>query len=91
MIHRKNSLWKWITPKQISVLYTALEQRREEHGNPLQYSCLEYPMDRGPWWATVDGITKSRTRLRQSSTQNNGIVGSKTRLACTGQISMSQE
>ena len=31
------------------------------HGNPLQYSCLENPMDRGPWWATVHGVTKSRT------------------------------
>ena len=34
-----------------------------ENGNPLQYSCLENPMDRGAWWATVHGITKSRTRL----------------------------
>ena len=35
----------------------------EGHGNPLQYSCLENPMDRGAWWATVHGVTKSRTRL----------------------------
>ena len=35
----------------------------EEHGNPLQYSCLENPIDRGAWWATVHGVTKSRTRL----------------------------
>ena len=28
-------------------------------GNPLQYSCLENPMDRGAWWATVHGVTKS--------------------------------
>ena len=34
------------------------------HGNPLQYSCLENPMDRGAWWATVHGVTKSRTRLK---------------------------
>ena len=34
------------------------------HGNPLQYSCLENPMDRGTWWATVHGVTKSRTQLR---------------------------
>ena len=27
------------------------------HGNPLQYSCLENPMDRGAWWATVHGVT----------------------------------
>ena len=34
-----------------------------EHSNPLQYSCLENPMDRGAWQATVLGITKSRTGL----------------------------
>ena len=33
----------------------------EENGNPLQYSCLENSMDRGGWWATVHGATKSRT------------------------------
>ena len=35
----------------------------EGNGNPLQYSCLENPMDRGARWATVHGVTKSRTRL----------------------------
>ena len=35
----------------------------EGNGNPLQYSCLENPMDRGAWWATVHGVTKSQTRL----------------------------
>ena len=34
---------------------------RGGHGNPLQYSCLENPMDRGAWWATVHGVTKSQT------------------------------
>ena len=38
------------------------------HGNLLQYSCLENPMDRGAWQATVLGVTKRRTRLKQSST-----------------------
>ena len=33
------------------------------HGNPLQYSCLEDPMDGGAWWATVHGVSKSRTRF----------------------------
>ena len=28
------------------------------HGNPLQYSCLENPMERGAWWATVHGVAK---------------------------------
>ena len=35
----------------------------EGNGNPLQYSCLENPLDRGAWWATVHWVTKSRTRL----------------------------
>ena len=33
----------------------------EGHGNPLQYSCEENPMDRGAWWATVHRIAKSQT------------------------------
>ena len=34
------------------------------HGNPLQYSCLENPMDGGAWWATVHRVTKSWTKLK---------------------------
>ena len=33
----------------------------ERNGHPLQYSCLENPMDRGAWWAAVHGVTKSLT------------------------------
>ena len=33
----------------------------EGNDNPLQYTCLENPMDRGAWWATVPGVAKSRT------------------------------
>jgi len=33
------------------------------HGTPLQYSCLENPMDGGAWWAAVRGVARSRTRL----------------------------
>ena len=36
----------------------------EGNGNPLQYSCLGNPMDRGAWWATVHGVVKSRTKPR---------------------------
>ena len=35
----------------------------EGHSNPLQYSCLENPMDGGAWRTTVHGVAKSRTRL----------------------------
>ena len=37
----------------------------EGNGNPLQYSCLENPMDGGAWWATVHGVTKSQTQLSE--------------------------
>ena len=37
------------------------------HGNPLKYSCLENPMDRGAWWATVQRVTMSRTQLKRLS------------------------
>ena len=42
-----------------------------EHGNALQYSCLENPMDRGAWWAILHRITKSWTRLKQLSMHTN--------------------
>ena len=35
-----------------------------EYSTPLQYSCLEKPMDGGAWWAAVHGVVKSQTRLR---------------------------
>ena len=46
----------WITGSGISL--------EEGNGYPLQYSCLENSMDRGAWWATVHGVTKSPTQLR---------------------------
>ena len=35
----------------------------EGNGTPLQYSCLETPMDRGAWWVAVHGVAEGRTRL----------------------------
>ena len=40
----------------------------EGDGNPLQYSWLENPMDRGAWWATVHGVAKSQTQLNNNNT-----------------------
>ena len=37
---------------------------REGNGNPLQYSCLENPRDRGAWWSAVCRVAQSRTRLK---------------------------
>ena len=43
----------------------------EGNGNPLQYSCLENSMNRGAWQATVHGVTKSWTQLRNSHTHTH--------------------
>ena len=40
------------------------------HGNPLQYSCLGNPMDRGAWRATVHAVSKSWTQMKQLSTHS---------------------
>ena len=40
----------------------------ERNGNPLQYPCLENPIDRGAWWAAVDGVAKSRAQLSNEHT-----------------------
>ena len=50
---------KWLLPNQSSITL----QYGEGDGTPLQYSCLENPMDGGAWWAAVHGVEKSRTRL----------------------------
>ena len=49
----------------------------EGNGNPLQHSCLENPRDRGAWWATVYGVTQSRTPLKwHSSSSSSRILSS---------------
>ena len=42
----------------------------EGNGNPLQYSCLRNPMNRGAWWATIHGVAKSQTGLYQLNDNN---------------------
>ena len=44
------------------------------HGNPLQYSCLQNPMDRDAWQATVHRVEKSWTQLKQLSTHACGYI-----------------
>ena len=53
------------TTRDTNCLFFDLLQHedREGNGTPLQYSCLENPVDGGAWWAAVHGVTKSRTRL----------------------------
>ena len=46
----------------------------ERNGNPLQYSCLGIPMDRGAWWATVHGVAKNQTRLSDQNTHHTELL-----------------
>ena len=48
----------------------------EGNGTPLQYSCLENPMDGGAWWAAVHGVAQSRTRLNWLSSSSSSSVNS---------------
>ena len=47
----------------------------EGNGNPLQYSCLEKPVDKGAWWTAVHGVTQSRTRLKRLSSSSSSEGG----------------
>ena len=59
-------------------LHTFKEVHGEGNGNPLQYSCLENPMDGEAWWATVHGVAKSRTWLSDftftKEVQQDGLI-----------------
>ena len=67
------SMDKWIKMWYIYTVEHCSAMRKKEllpfgtiwtkHGTPLQYSCLENPMDGGAWWAAVHGVAKSRIRL----------------------------
>ena len=63
MLHNRTSKTNKLIEKKRSDLWLVEAGVGEGNGNPLRYSCLENPMDRGAWWAAVHGVTKSRTRL----------------------------
>ena len=52
-----------VVPISFRYLKTTVMSPGEGNGTPLQYSCLENPMDGGAWWAAVHGVEKSRTQL----------------------------
>ena len=53
-----------------------------EHSNPLQYSCLENPMDRGAWQATVHRVAKSQTGLKQPGSSSMYIHKHTVQVTC---------
>ena len=64
------SQWLTCNTGDAGNLGSILESERSPgggHGNPLQYSCLEYSTDRGAWWAMIRGVVQSWTRLKRLS------------------------
>ena len=61
--------------KKIFAFFLASLKFREGNGNPLQYSCLENPMDGGVWRAAVYGVTQSGTQMKRftSSSSSNSL------------------
>ena len=59
-MHNPANLKSWIQP---CILNNSFFLDWKGNGTPLQYSCLENPMDGGAWWAAIPGVAKSRTRL----------------------------
>ena len=57
MRHRKHLFCSLLSSQYLK------QYHGEVNGTPLQYSCLENPMDGGAWWAAVHAVAKSRTRL----------------------------
>ena len=72
--HRRNSC----DASRISHLALILESRiftfGGGNGNPLQYSCLEYPRDRGAWWAAIYGVPQSQTWLKWLSSSSSRSI-----------------
>ena len=74
MLFRLSMIFRWLSSKESTCssgvtedLVSAPWLGRSSgagNGNPLQYSCLENPMDRGPWWATVHRTAKCWTQLK---------------------------
>ena len=58
-------------PSDLCFFVTDIAMKEEGNGNPLQYSYLENPRDRGTWWAIIYGVTQSQTRLKQLSSSSS--------------------
>ena len=65
--HEESDVAKWLH------FHFSLSCTGEGNGNPLQYSCLENPRDRGAWWAAVCGVAQSRTWLTRLSSSSSKL------------------
>ena len=73
------------TPRKARPRERSFAKSKKRH--PLQYACLRNPRDRGPWWAAVHEVTKSRTRLRAEHRAHGGFDSSILSLLLTSQSS----
>ena len=75
-------LGRWLSDKESTLMCQEMQEMGlipgwgEGKGNPFQYSRPENPMDRGAWWATVHGVTQSRTRLKRLSSSSSSSSSS---------------
>ena len=65
----RNFYWTFLTLSYFTE--DTYQVNGEGNGNPLQYSCLENPRDRGAWWAAIYGVTQSRTWLKRLSSSSS--------------------
>ena len=80
-LSKHQGLFKWVSSShQVAKILELQLQHQwlsmhacigEGNGNPLQYSCLENPRDRGAWWAAIYGVTQSWTQLKQLSSSSS--------------------
>ena len=74
-VHGISKSWTWLSDWTTTTYYITYLSLEEGNGNPLQYSCLENPLDRGTWWATVHRVAKSQTWLKWLSTAQGTEMG----------------
>ena len=69
------SFWGWGWGGRMAYLIHGSYLYGEGNGTPLQYSCLENPMDGGAWWAAVHGVAQSQAWLKQLSSRSSFVLG----------------
>ena len=72
--HRENSLFQAQEAYNTGSIRTLIYWCGGGNGNPLQYSCLENPTDRGAWWAAVHGVAQSQTPLKRYSSSSSILL-----------------
>ena len=77
LLHCRQTFYLWAT---VEALWSQLSSDKGEgNGTPLQYPCMENPMDGGAWWAAVHGVTKSQTRLKRLNSSSSSYITSSKR------------